>query len=63
MPPLQVSWCKVELELTSPKSVLADPMHPAIAGRAAPPLTVASISLKTVINDSSRQHEVTLPGF
>lgn len=44
--------------MASSKSVLSDPMHPAIANRQAPPVTAASISLKTVINPTNHQHEV-----
>jgi hypothetical protein len=58
-PPLQVSWCKLEVRLASPKQVLSDKhLSAAAASRPPPPLTVASLSLKTVINGSSHQNEI-----
>ncbi len=46
------------MHLPSSKGILADPGHPAIANRPAPPLTVASLNLKTVIHAGTQQHEV-----
>lgn len=46
-PAAQVSWCKLEVELTSPKAIstgVAD-----LAKRDAPPLVVAALNLKTVL--------------
>ncbi len=56
---MQVSWCKLEVKLASPKQILSDKhLSAAAASRAPPPLTVASLSLKTVINSSSHQNEI-----
>ncbi|KAL6757111.1 hypothetical protein V8C86DRAFT_3135851 [Haematococcus lacustris] len=54
----QISWCKQEWLLDSPKQLLCDPSHPSLAHRHPPPLTVASLSLKTVVNPGNHQHEV-----
>lgn len=48
-----VSWCKVELEVDNPKAV-----NPVVNGPEAPPLTVLSMALRTVIEPSSKTHEV-----
>jgi len=48
IPGLQVSWCKLEVELTTPKSVLmasADGQPQNV-----PPLVVAALNLKTRFN-------------
>jgi hypothetical protein len=60
---LQVSWCKVEVTLDSPKSLITDAGHVGITNRPAPPVTVASISLKTMINAGTQQHEVREGGM
>lgn len=54
----QLSWCKVEVVLGSGKGVTAPPPASYLAARPPPSLTVASLSLKTLINPSSQQHEV-----
>lgn len=43
----QVSWCRLEVELASPKAIHSSP--PGLAGREAPPLVVAALSLKTYL--------------
>ncbi|GLC52568.1 hypothetical protein PLESTB_000644200 [Pleodorina starrii] len=56
----QSTWCKVEVVVDSPKKLLSGEKGlPAEAAcRKAPPLVVASLSLKTNINPSSHQHEI-----
>ena len=60
--PSQVSWCKVEVTLSSGKGVVAPQPASELAARPAPRLSVASISLKTIINPVSHQHEVVAAG-
>jgi hypothetical protein len=52
----KLSWCNVEVDVDSAKSVkvLANPPTP-------PPLTVMSLRFQTVISPSSKQHEVSQP--
>jgi hypothetical protein len=61
----QVSWCKLEVALASPKAVVCDlsPYGPSMTDRPAPRVTVASLSLKTVINPGTQQHEVPFVAF
>ena len=58
------SWCKVEATLSSPKALLKPSSDPndATLRRQAPPFTVASLSLKTIVNPSTHQHEVVAAG-
>ena len=42
---IQVSWCRLEVELGSPKALHAG--HPCVINKEAPPLIVAALSLKT----------------
>ena len=48
----QVSWCKLEVELASPKAVAAGTAE--LAKRDAPPLVVAALNLKTVLQAKVR---------
>eukprot|EP00983_Pelagomonas_calceolata_P041401 1138052-Pelagomonas_calceolata.AAC.2 len=57
-PKPQISWCKVEVGVDSPKSVLCDPNHQSLKSRSSPMLTTASLNLKTVVNPKTQQHEV-----
>ena len=41
----QVSWCRLEVELSTPKAINAK--DPSLANREPPPLVVAALSLKT----------------
>jgi len=54
----QISWCKVEVGVDSPKSVLCDPNHQSLKSRSSPMLTTASLNLKTVVNPKTQQHEI-----
>ena len=53
-----MSWCKLEVAASSAKAVCPPPPGSELFTRASPPLTVASLQLKTVINPASHQHEV-----
>lgn len=48
-----VSWCKVEVEVDNPKTVM-----PIVNGPEAPPLTVLSLAMRTVIEPTSKTHEL-----
>ncbi|KAG8907664.1 DNA-directed DNA polymerase alpha catalytic subunit pol1 [Tulasnella sp. 403] len=54
----QVSWCRVEVEVNNPKHVRPFPESDATAPRDMPPLTVMSLSLRTIINHATSQREV-----
>ncbi|GIM16515.1 hypothetical protein Vretimale_19154 [Volvox reticuliferus] len=56
----QTTWCKVEVVVDSAKKVLSAEKGLSVdtASRKPPPLVVASISLKTQINQVSHQHEI-----
>ena len=47
-----MSWCKLEVELATPKAVTAS--TPELAKRDAPPLVVAALNLKTVLQAKVR---------
>jgi hypothetical protein len=51
---LQVSWCKLEVQVQNPKdvAVATDETRPP------PPLVAMSIALKTVLNDEARANEI-----
>ncbi|PRW60975.1 DNA polymerase alpha catalytic subunit [Chlorella sorokiniana] len=53
-PEAQVSWCKLEVEVDSHKTVTANPGD----NKEAPPLTVAAVHVKTVVNPGSAANEV-----
>ena len=53
-----MSWCKLEVAASSAKAVCPPSPGSELFTRASPPLTVASLQLKTVINPASHQHEV-----
>jgi len=57
--PAQVSWCKLEVELASPKAVAAGAAE--LAQRDPPPLVVAALNLKTVLQAKARRRS-HLPG-
>ena len=61
-PCLQMSWCKLEVAASSAKAVCPPPPGSELFTRASPPLTVASLQLKTVINPASHPHEVCVRG-
>ncbi|EGB05577.1 hypothetical protein AURANDRAFT_30667 [Aureococcus anophagefferens] len=50
----KVSWCAVEVEVASPKAITLARDCP----YAAPPLVCTTISLKTVVNPKTHQHEI-----
>ncbi|KAK9841868.1 hypothetical protein WJX81_008187 [Elliptochloris bilobata] len=53
---IQVSWCKLEVELASPKAVSAGAAE--LAKRDPPPLVVAALNLKTVLQAKAATNEV-----
>ena len=55
------SWCKIEAVLSTPKGLLKGVPSEGVR-RQAPPFTVASISLKTIVNPATHQHEVVAAG-
>ena len=50
----QVSYCSIEVEIEGHKSIVSSPS----GSRPAPPISVASLSLKTLINPSNGANEV-----
>lgn len=58
----QVSWCKVEVEVPSPKHIITNlggtPGCERLLGSPPPPLVVASINLKLHLNPKNQQNEV-----
>ncbi len=54
----QVSWCKLELEVASPKNVTYLPDQ----SRPAPALVVAAINLKTLLNERGGRRVRGAPG-
>ncbi|KAH7429421.1 hypothetical protein KP509_09G047200 [Ceratopteris richardii] len=54
--PSQVSWCKIELAVDSPKQIMVTP--PGKAPEKIPPVVVASLNLKTVVNHKHNVNEV-----
>jgi DNA polymerase alpha subunit A len=57
MNPGQVSWCRVEIAIASPKDVERTPQG---EGGPAPPMTSLSVSIKTAVNPSTHMHEVVM---
>eukprot|EP00883_Tetradesmus_obliquus_P007895 jgi/Sobl393_1/18556/SZX64231.1 len=53
-----VSWCKVELLLANAKAIQPAAPGTPLAGRPAPPLTVASLSLRLHMDPKSRSQEI-----
>jgi DNA polymerase Pol2 len=54
-----VSWCKVELEVDSPKNIKrCDLVSDKLALRPAPPVVSVSIKIKTVVNPKTNKSEV-----
>lgn len=53
VPASQVSWCKLEVTLSSPKQLLSNPPSGSLPAQP-PPLIVAALSLKTVLTGGSK---------
>jgi DNA polymerase alpha subunit A len=56
MPSKQVSWCKLEVSSSDPKEIR--PLTDADKPRETPPLTVMSISARTVVNHKENTREI-----
>lgn len=56
--PLQVSWCKVELELPNAKGIRPAEPGSQLAARPSPPLTVAALNLRLHMDRRSQQQEI-----
>lgn len=54
----QVSWCKLEATVTDPKDINPFPETDANAPREVPPLTVMSLSVRTIVNHQANNREV-----
>lgn len=53
---LQISWCKIEVNVEEPKDLMV--AAPGKGPSGIPPLTVASLNLKTVINHKHNVNEI-----
>ncbi|KAG8901757.1 DNA-directed DNA polymerase alpha catalytic subunit pol1 [Tulasnella sp. 408] len=53
-----VSWCKLEIEVDNPKTVSPFSESDANAPRDVPPLTVMSVSVRTIVNHQTNQREI-----
>ncbi|GAX83060.1 hypothetical protein CEUSTIGMA_g10486.t1 [Chlamydomonas eustigma] len=58
----QMSWCKLEVYVNSSKAVSAPEPGSELYMRPSPPLTVAAMQLKTIINPATHQHEIVAAG-
>ena len=54
----QVSWCKVEATVTDPKDFNPFPETDQTAPKEVPPLTVMSLSVRTIVNHQENNREV-----
>lgn len=54
LPSAQVSWCKFEVNIDSPKDIQVSTS----AKNEDPPLVVTAISLKTIINEKQNVNEI-----
>lgn len=55
---LQVSWCKVELELPNAKGVRPAEAGSQLAAKPSPPLTVAALNLRLHMDPKTQQQEI-----
>lgn len=55
---LQVSWCKVEVELTNAKGIKPAEPGSQLAAKPSPPLTVAALNLRTHTDPKTQQSEI-----
>ncbi|KIO25836.1 hypothetical protein M407DRAFT_24793, partial [Tulasnella calospora MUT 4182] len=53
-----VSWCKLEIEVDNPKTVSPFSESDDNAPRDVPPLTIMSVSLRTIVNHQTNQREI-----
>lgn len=56
--PVQVSWCKVEVELPNAKGIRPAAPGTQLAARASPPLTVAALNLRLHMDPKTQQQEI-----
>ncbi len=54
----QVSWCKVEATVSDPKDINPFPETDEDAPKDTPPLTVVSLSLRTIVNHRENTREI-----
>lgn len=54
----QVSWCKVEATVSDPKDINPFPESDADAPKDVPPLTVMSLSARTIVNHQANNREI-----
>jgi DNA polymerase alpha subunit A len=54
----QVSWCKIEATVSDPKDINPFPETDADAPKEMPPLTVVSLSVRTIVNHQENKREV-----
>jgi DNA polymerase alpha subunit A len=55
---LQVSWCKLEATVSDPKDISPCSESDATAPKDTPPLTVMSLSVRTIVNHRDNKREV-----
>ncbi|RDB16000.1 DNA polymerase alpha catalytic subunit [Hypsizygus marmoreus] len=53
-----VSWCKVEATVTDPKDINPFPETDSSAPRDMPPLTIVSLSVRTIVNHQENKREI-----
>jgi DNA polymerase alpha subunit A len=53
-----MSWCKVEFTVSDPKNVNPIPDSDETAPRDTPPMTIMSISLRTIVNHRENKTEL-----
>jgi DNA polymerase alpha subunit A len=54
----QMSWCKVEFSVTDPKNVNPFAESDNTAPKDTPPITIMSISLRTIVNHRENKTEL-----
>ena len=55
---VQVSWCKVEATVSDPKDIRPISDRDPTAPKANPPLTVMSLSIRTIVNHKANHREI-----
>ena len=55
---LQISWCAVEATVTDPKDIKPFSETDADAPKDVPPLTVMSLSIRTIVNHQENHREI-----
>ena len=56
--PRQVSWCKFEATVSDPKDINPFPETDHQAPKETPPLTVMSLSVRTIVNHAQNKREI-----